>query len=251
MASQSRNLLIDLGNTRLKWGIGDDCGKVQAGEALLNSELNEDNLAALWRKIQTPHRIGIACVGGTTELACGEAVANKLWPAISVTRVQSQAENFGVTNAYSQPEQLGVDRWLGMIAAYHQYRCALCIAGCGTAVTVDLINADGQHLGGLICPGIHLMKESLAQKTENLSMIRRQDFPAGLADFTGAAIHNGVVSAIAGMIGKAVNVQSPYNGYKIVLTGGDAALIAPCLASATVIDVNLVLSGLALMLSKS
>lgn len=249
MAGQIRDLLIDLGNTRLKWGIGDDCGQVQTGAALLNVELNEDNLATLWHEIKTPNQIGIACVGGKSELACVLSVANKLWPGIHINRVQAQAENFGVKNAYTEHEKLGVDRWLSMIAAYHQYPCALCIVGCGTAVTVDLINDEGQHLGGLICPGVRLMKESLAQNTENLGTAKQQSFPVGLANFTGAAIHNGVLMAISGLIEQAVAAQKDH--FKLLLTGGDACLIAPQLTTPGIIDDNLVLKGLALTLSKS
>lgn len=247
MTSQLNNLLIDLGNTRFKWGIGNEYSIV-SGVTVPNVELNQAKLLELWQGIQMPGQIGIACVGGKAQLDCVLMAANKLWPDIEIYLAKAQVENFGVKNAYTQPEKLGVDRWLGMIAAYHQYQTALCVVGCGTAVAVDMINASGQHLGGLICPGVRLMHESLWQKTENLGMVSQDDFPAGLANFTEAAIHNGVLLAISGLIARAMDNQDGH--FKLLLTGGDAPLIAPLLTTPSTINDNLVLSGLALTLSK-
>ena len=88
------------------------------------------------------------------------SVIRKLWPSAQVLLAKPEAFAYGVTNAYAQPEKLGIDRWLGMIACYNLYSSGFCLAGCGTAITVDVVDSTGQHQGGLISPGLLLMKES-------------------------------------------------------------------------------------------
>src|SRR3546814_17254315 len=80
-----------------------------------------------------------------------EAVRSQLVQIPNFAR--SSAGWHGLRNAYREPERLGVDRWLAMIAAWHTHRGAACIANAGTALTVDVIDAQGQHLGGIIAAG--------------------------------------------------------------------------------------------------
>jgi type III pantothenate kinase len=248
MNRRANNLLIDLGNTRLKWAIGNEFS-IEPGEPVLNSNLNSTSLIQLWRDIKTPDQIAIAFVCSQEVLGLVTNVANELWPDIKINMAKSEAENYGITNVYPQPEKLGVDRWLGMIAAYHKCQTDICIVGCGTAVTVDMVNSEGRHLGGLICPGLRLMKESLSQNTKNLPFTEFINYPSGLADCTEAAIHNGVLLAICGLIEQSLINRG--NSFKLILTGGDADFIAAHLSTPSIIDTNLVLNGLALTLSKS
>jgi type III pantothenate kinase len=174
-------------------------------------------------------------------------VAVELWPEISISREKSQASGFGITNAYLEPEKLGVDRWLAMIAGYHTYHKAICIVSCGTAITLDIVDDEGIHQGGLISPGLRLMQESLAKNTENLEL-SETGYSFGLANFTAAAIHNGTLSAACGLIEHTLSNHNQPDSLQLLLTGGDAEIIAEHLSRPFIIDRELVLRGLALTL---
>ncbi len=237
------DLLIDIGNSRLKWAVAEGLD-LTTGEPLVNSSVNAESLRVIWQLLAiNPKRLGIACVGPTQLAQVAAEIARELWPAIDIHYARPRPQALGVINGYLHPEKLGVDRWLSMIAAFQTYQSALCVAGCGTAITIDMINVSGRHLGGLICPGLHLMKNALAVGTENLEPVLDQ-YPFSLAGFTDAAIYNGAVAAVCGAIEHAVRKQN--FPLKVILTGGDSLLIAEQLSIPATVEYNLVLKGLAL-----
>jgi type III pantothenate kinase len=240
------NLLIDMGNTRLKWAIESNVDIV-LGEPIDNAKINRSALIQLWRDIASPNQLAISCVSTSQLFDLVVVTVNELWPRIPVVRVLSKTQGFGVINAYQEPEKLGVDRWLSLIAGYDRYRKALCIVGCGTAITLDRVDASGRHLGGLISPGLRLMKEALALNTENLGL-NEIPYPFGLATFTDAAIYNGVLSAACGFIEHALKSQP--DAPQLLLTGGDAETISAHLSMPAIIDPDLVFRGLSLTLRK-
>jgi type III pantothenate kinase len=238
------NLLVDMGNTRLKWAIMKD-GRLVTGHALVNQQITRHGLVEAWKMPTPPERLAIACVSSTPLLELVLAAAVELWPTIEVIHVKSQAHAFGVYNAYQQPEKLGVDRWLSLVAVRKHYQLPACIVDCGTAITVDLIDSDGKHQGGLISPGLALMKKSLADGTEVLQF-NETNYAFGLANSTEAAIYSGTLSAAAGLIEHVLTKQ--LNPIQLILTGGDAEVIAQKLTIKAIIDIELVLSGLAVVL---
>jgi type III pantothenate kinase len=240
------NLLIDMGNTRLKWATANKLDFIP-GNPIANAEITRNALIQLWQACGTPNQLAISCVSNSQLFDVVISAANDLWPGITINRVQSEATAYGVCNAYQEPEKLGVDRWLSMIVGFQLYPKALCIVDCGTAITLDVIDNSGQHLGGLICPGLRLMKESLAKGTENLHL-GEAAFPFGLATNTDAAIHNGTLSGACGLIELVLKTQPDTT--QLLLTGGDAEAIAAHISRPAIIDPDLVLLGLALMLHK-
>jgi type III pantothenate kinase len=240
------NLLIDMGNTRLKWAVGNYLD-IAPGQAIENVKIDRAAFTQLWRAIPQPTQLAISCVSTSQLSDLVVSVANELWPGIGMVQAKSEAQGFGVTNAYQEPEKLGVDRWLGMIAGYNQYQKTLCIVGCGTAITVDVVDSSGRHLGGLIGSGLRLMKESLAKGTENLSL-NETVYPFGLATNTDAAVYNGTLLAACGLIEFVLKNQPDTT--QLLLTGGDAEVIAPHLSRLAIIDPDLVLRGLALTLQR-
>lgn len=240
------NLLIDIGNTRLKWAIANGLD-IESGIPINNAELNRETLVLNWQGFQAPNRIAIACVGVHRLLELVASIANELWPSISISIAQSEAENFGIRNAYQEPAKLGMDRWLSMIAGYHLYRKALCIVGCGTAITVDCVDSTGQHLGGLICPGLRLMRSALTTGTANLKPVVTEH-PKGLATFTDAAISNGTLAAAGGLVEQVL--KNYPEDFQLLLTGGDADLVAAQIDRKVIIQPDLVLIGLAVMLQR-
>jgi type III pantothenate kinase len=238
------NLLVDMGNTRLKWAILQD-GRLITGHALVNQQITGHELAKTWKMPTPPERLAIACVSATPLLELVLTVAVELWPTIEILQIKPQTHAFGVYNAYQQPEKLGVDRWLALVAVRNHYQLPACIVDCGTAITVDLLDADGKHQGGLISPGLTLMKKSLTEGTEALQF-HESNYDFGPANFTEAAIYSGTLSAAVGLIEHVLKKQS--NAMQLIVTGGDAEVIAAQLETKPIIDTDLVLRGLAVVL---
>ncbi|RIZ66232.1 MAG: type III pantothenate kinase [Methylococcales bacterium] len=240
-------LVIDIGNSRLKWATFHNAN-LQQSHALNNEALNTAKLIELWKHLPTPRKLALACVSAKSLVELVTTVANELWPSIITIQVKSEAYAFGVHNGYIEPEKLGVDRWLALIAVRNYYPKGSCIIDCGTAITIDFIDADGNHQGGMISPGLTLMKKSLAIATD-LLMFNEDNFSTGPANFTEAAIYSGTLNAATGLIKSALSTQD--SSLTVILTGGDADMIAKQLSFNVVIDSNLVLLGLALVASNS
>ncbi len=238
------NLLIDMGNTRIKWAI-DNNGQLIVGQALVNQQLNRQQLIDLWGKLIKPQAIGLSCVSANPLLTLVQSVILELWPENEIIFVKAQSRAFGIVNAYQYPEKLGTDRWLGLVAARQNYAIPACIVDCGTAITVDLLAADGTHQGGFISPGLTLMKRALAQGTDALPF-NQAHYPVAPADFTEAAIYAGTLCSAVGLIAQVLKNQT--KTMQLILTGGDAELIAQQLTLPLVLDADLVLKGLAIVL---
>jgi type III pantothenate kinase len=239
------NLLIDMGNTRLKWAVTTG-GQLMTGQFLVNSQINRDELVRHWKGHYHPRRIAISCVSKHQLLELVLTVAQQLWLDVEIIQVKSQAQAFGVINSYPQPQKLGVDRWLALVAVWQKYHSSACIVDCGTAITVDLINADGHHQGGLISPGLAMMKQALGQGTEalpfnNAEPVGSNPINLSLANDTEAAIDSGTLMAAVGLI---EHVLVNYEIRQLIFTGGDAELISRQLKVKSIVDPDLVLRGL-------
>ena len=162
-------------------------------------------------------------------------------------RVNKQA--CGVTNGYDDWQKLGVDRWLAMLAAYHAKPLACCVVDCGTAVTVDMLNDKGQHLGGYIVPGIDKLQHSLpAQISADLTKQQPVLIP-GIT--TNQAVVNGIYTMLTNFINYHFNnFKINYPQAKLYLTGGNAQLLAASIHKPYCVCQDLVLRGLRLVLSK-
>lgn len=237
------NLLVDIGNSRLKWGI-EQAGSIRLGAAVDYRQADiHGELRSVWRSLAVPRKLAIASVAAPGMAAEIAEWARSLWPALELVVPQAATEAFGVSNAYAQPEKLGIDRWLALLAAHRFYPGFSCIADCGTAITVDVIDADGRHLGGLISPGLLSMKKALAADTAALKFDPQHRMP-GLADTTADAIDSGTLLAAAGLIETVLRRQD--EPCQLILSGGDAEPIAGQLRQAAIIDADLVLKGLSI-----
>lgn len=236
-------ILVDIGNTRLKWA------KIQGSESDYGVPLLHQHkkfkleLQSAWSDLKdTPEMLAISCVGKYELVLQIQEVAQQLWPGIEFFMPSVGKKTLGVKNGYRQPEKLGLDRWLALIAVREKIQVPACIIDCGTAITIDFIDANGQHLGGIICPGLLLMKQSLAESTEQLPFSVRQSV-LGLANHTRGGIYSGTMYAVLGMIEKILSTQDR-RGTKVFLTGGDAETISQELPMEHVVEPYLVLQGL-------
>jgi len=234
---------IDLGNTRIKWRET----TAQSGKSMSRSMPLSHFTAGMELDLTTrPRRIRVASVRGTeaeAELALWCEHLCGLTPEFA----RSTSDAAGVRNGYEQPERLGVDRWLAMLAAYNMTRAGVVVFDVGTAITADGVHGSGQHIGGYICPGMRLMERSLQQNT---SLVRFTETPApnmnpGLN--TGSAVSAGVLAATVGFAQQSWSTLSALSGARIaMLTGGDAGLVAPHLPFPVQLVSDIVLDGLGL-----
>lgn len=246
-------LLFDIGNTRLKWGYWSGSRISKSGN-LTHDQIHESGFSALTTRL--PRKV-------THALACnvaGTAIATKLSGVIGLhcdldlRFARSDKQAYGVTTSYKQPRRLGIDRWVAMIGAWNEFRSALCIVDAGTAMTIDVVDRSGQHLGGQIIPGIRMMGESLRDHTSGIAVESKKsrDPGDGLGIFgknTDDAIANGALTAACGAIERSARrIRSAGMRPKIVLTGGDASRILKQLNSNAIHRPHLVLQGLATML---
>jgi type III pantothenate kinase len=241
-------LLVDIGNTALKWATCEG-GAVQFG-GRASWRMQDAGLVTPqeWETIPTPRRVLVAGVAGAdTDHALAQWCEHHwdLQPEFVVSRRQAG----GVENAYVDPERLGVDRWAALLAVRHALPGAACIVDCGSAITIDVLAADGQHLGGLIVPGLALMVKALEDNTRiRLDGDGEPDIRL-LARDTAGAVSGGALYAAVAFIDRVVSDTTAALGVEParVITGGDAPRLLPLLSGRYHHLPDLVLHGLAVI----
>jgi type III pantothenate kinase len=232
-------LAIDSGNTRIKWGFWDGAAWARIG-ALAHDE--SAGLAQAFAALPQPQRIAMANVAGVGAAGRIETACARF--GLPLILAQPRAAQCGVTNRYD-PAQLGADRWAALIGAWHRQRGACLVVGAGTATTADLLSARGEFLGGIIIPGLALMKRALAENTARLPFADGAyvEEPRNTAD----AIDTGVLHAQAGAIERmyARLVATEGAGPACLISGGAAPRIAERLGMPHRLMDHLVLDGLA------
>ncbi len=235
-------LAIDAGNSRIKWGIADDGGWLRRAWI---ATAEADSLGNEWKDLPAPGRIVIANVAGErVRAALTRALAG--YPCAPLW-VRGRDQQCGVKSGYADPAQLGADRWAGLIAArklYGNTGRACVVVNAGTTMTVDALSAEGVFLGGVIVPGIDLMRASLDTGTAQLRLGQGAFyyFPDNTAD----AIMSGAINALTGAIERMRGYmeETGQGSPLVVLSGGTAALIQPQLNTDVEWVDNLVLEGL-------
>ncbi len=248
-------LVLDVGNTRLKWAQVDESELAEQQAVVHRNVKSELWGAAVFKSTASPSRILASNVAGLTMARTLARMAKRTY-GLPIEFISTTADFQGLHNSYLNPLLLGVDRWLALIGAWTRTRSALCIVDVGTAVKVDAVNAHGQHLGGLIVPGIRMMRAALMSETSNIALAAKQSTPSLteiLANNTLDAISLGTVFALAGMADRAAELVERRIGEKpkLYITGGDADLIASNMHTRGEAVSDLVLQGLAVVASSN
>lgn len=209
---------IDSGNTRLKWRALRDEYVVARGYSL----------EELWSRIElltAVSQVRVASVRAAADTnvlvrLLAERTGSRPMLARSTQRCGS------VVNGYAEPEVLGVDRWLAVVAAYHAYRKAILVVDCGSALTMDVVDGQGLHRGGYILPGRGLMEDRLLSRTGRVRFgidDRSQSIAPGTT--TGACVSSGIGAALVGavLVGYRSAAADLGTAPLVVVTGGDAA----------------------------
>lgn len=242
-------LLLDAGNSRLKWATLRHGHFERGGSFEHGAGMPGELASAAWGELDAPESVLVANVAGEPLRRALNSWVKRHWKLIP-EYLQSTAEAFGIRNAYREPQRLGIDRWLALLAARELYSGPLCVIDCGTALTLDVLAQDDRHLGGLIIPGMRLMQEALTGRAEG---IRQQIQEASheqvtlLGTDTGSAVAGGTLYAEVAVIDRVLNDLRAEVGQSLrcVLTGGDAPRLQPLLAFRTEHQPDLVLLGLA------
>ncbi len=217
-------LLVDLGNSRLKWARADAPGAMEAADWRQTGL--PDLLDRHWSALPRPDAVAAACVAP-------EAVRRQLadWVAarwgVEVFFVSAERGWPGLACGYRQPARLGADRWAAVVAAHHAWPEGSLVVDCGTAITLDAV-APGRHLGGCILPGVAAMRQALAGAT-GLEVDGPVPAPGNWGTDTREAVYLGTAGAVVALVEQALErlqaagVCDP----TLVLTGGQAGFIEP------------------------
>ena len=239
-------LLLDLGNTRLKWALQGTAADWLAHGALDWQENVDDKLGEAWMGLPRPAQVVAASVvDGARERQVAEVTRQVFGCAPDWLRTPARA--CGVRNAYAEPQRLGVDRFLAMVAAHAAHRVPCVLVSAGTALALDALAQDGRHLGGLIAPGVQLMQQSLLDATALVRPQRAGDI-LELADNTADAVTSGCWQAAAALIERFHARAVPRLGgaAMLILDGGDAPQLASLLSMPAQLGQDSVLRGLVL-----
>jgi type III pantothenate kinase len=247
------NLLVDIGNARIKWGLQDGDSWTDGEAQLHKGRAFKDIARPIWKDLVQPERVIVSNVAGREYEKSVQTWIKRRWKVVPEF-LRSQASQCGVTNAYQVPERLGADRWANLIAAHAYYPGPAVIIDCGTAITIDALDAAGKHLGGLIVPGMDLMSAALVGNAAGIELTEpgsqsvsllgssTESAVAGGVLYTAVALVDRVCQDLRAELGKATSM---------LLTGGDAGRLLPLLDTRPRHDANLVLKGLSVFAKES
>jgi type III pantothenate kinase len=244
------DLLLDVGNTRVKWAWLEEFG-LAASSAAAHDTTHRAWQAEIEADGRVPHRLVVSNVAGATvrDVVVDWSLGHfNLQPEMLV----SSAEACGVRNAYAHPAALGVDRWLALLAARSRMAGPVLVVSAGTAFAIDPLDGAGRHRGGCVMPGERLMREALYAQTSGVAAAALLDAAAVEDVFgvnTAGAVQQGARLALASLVDRTASAFEAALGVApaILMSGGGAADVAPLVARRVEIAPHLVLEGLALV----
>jgi len=210
-------LLVDIGNSQIKWlqVHGSEVGTWGSQKSCARS--GDALMASLTSAGVLPQELVISSVADedfNAKLAA--TFSTRGWPTPQFAASQSQ--QFGLTNSYSDPTRMGVDRWLAMLAAWCKTHNALIVVDAGTAVTIDVVGVNGMHMGGYILPGVGLMEAALTRDTQRVRFSDSAERSLLPGQSTAQCVTSGVWLAAHSAVQA---VLSRYPDYPVFITGGD------------------------------
>jgi type III pantothenate kinase len=222
----------------LKWAFAGDGGLQDSGCVLHHGEPAR---ALQQLPVVTVDSVWLAHVTGPAhEASFDQALRTHYGQAPQYAR--SSAQWRGLRNAYREPERLGVDRWLVLMAAWHERQGAACVVDAGTALTADAIDGSGQHQGGFIAGGLETQQRAVLGATRFPVRDAAQAYQVGLGRDTESCVRQGALLACVGAVERAAQLAGA--DARCLLTGGDAEHLQPLLDARWQWRPQLVLEGL-------
>jgi type III pantothenate kinase len=239
-------LLIDVGNTNIKSAVWDGRKLIECVSfSTVGADIEKD-FESYW--LSHASLISKVLVSNVAASQVHDRISRfcKTYFDHEPEFVVSRKVCMGMSTRYQRPDTLGVDRWLASLAAWRMSSGSVCVVDAGTALTVDVVVASGEHIGGLIAPGPAMLKASLVSGTAGIAI----DKFGAVDDFgtnTVEAISLGCRGAIKGVFSE-VQLQLDKLGISEVaswyLTGGAADVVEELIPTQCVLNPRLVLEGL-------
>lgn len=209
---------FDIGNTNHKWRVLDGEAVISRGQFGNHDDGALRSLTSLIANYPI-QQCWVSCVASQHFVVAIARWAREHFNVYAEQAVVSQ-ESSGVRCVYAEPRRLGVDRWLVLLAAFHQYG-ASCVIDAGSATTVDVVDANGQQLGGYIVPGYDLLLRSLFNDTDKVKWLKSEETEDNaLGDNTARAVTAGARLMLAGFVDKALSQLPKDKSFNVVFTGG-------------------------------
>ena len=244
-AKPERFLLLDGGNSQLKWAWVENGTFSEVGRAPYRdlTQLGEEWLQFADEDVKI---VGCAVCGSVKKAMVEEQLTRP------VEWLSSMPQALGIRNHYRRPEEHGSDRWFNALGSRRFTQNACVVVSCGTAITTDALTEDNHYLGGTIMPGFHLMKEAMALKTANLNrpIGKVYPFPTTTPNSIASGMMDAVCGALMMMHGRLKDKTGEGKPVDIIITGGGAARVVQALPESFVHDNqvkivdNLVIHGL-------
>ncbi len=239
--------VIDVGNSRIKWAFAVDGVLTAQGESAHPRRLS-DFASKHWLSEGVPSSVVISNVAKPSLGTRINQWVVRHWQ-LEAKFITSERFACGVTNAYNEPAKLGSDRWAAIVASRCISKSPTVVVDCGTTVTIDVIDRSGKHQGGLILPGLEMMRSSLLSKTDRIKFDDEACAPELLANDTKTAVIGGTLYSAVASIDRITRDLLRELGPATVflITGGDSAQLLPLLTGLYKHRPYLVLEGLLLL----
>lgn len=239
------NLVIDVGNTKFKWGVFNSVDLHQSGD-FLRSQTSEffSFLATLNKSCQF-------CILSGSGALDGELV--KLLESMFNVFFLSDLQKYPFSVYYSTPQSLGLDRLVNAAAAHALYPHKNClIIDAGTCVTYDLLLASKGYMGGAISPGLNMRFQAMHTFTAKLPLVSHEQHSVNDTYIGDSSVASLQIGAVQGMVheidGFIQQYLTDYKDLTIIFTGGDARYLSTRLKSSIFVDLNFQLKGLNILL---
>lgn len=215
-------LLVDIGNHRIKWARQGPAGLSAHGSCEWRKADLEATLDHAWGPATVPTLISAASVAPPRVIGMVQEWITRHW-ACPLHLVGIGEAASAICHGYREPRQLGIDRWLALVAAWEREHRPCCVVDCGTAITLDVITGAGVHAGGVIAPGLHTMHHALSRHAHALDAHPPAE-PVLLGRDTDECIVSGCYHAACGVINELTEQVLELHGpdMALQLTGGDA-----------------------------
>ncbi len=250
-------LAIDIGNTNVVFGVFADDRLLHTFRAAAVRERTADEYGVLLTELLALRGLD----GGKLSAAIVASVVPQLTDVIARAIRQVSARDpmivgpgvkTGMPVLYENPREVGADRIVNAVAAYHRIRSAVVVVDFGTATTFDCVSAKGEYQGGVIVPGVQVSLEGLLQHAAKLSRVEIAEPPRVLGRNTAHALQSGVVHGYASLVDGLIDkLQAELGEFACLATGGLAPLITKHTVRVTDVDPDLTLHGLRLIHEKN
>jgi len=231
------NLILDVGNTRIKTAVFDDSKMIH------NESLNNDSFVSEAKKIIKKYKCTSAIISSVGSV--NKSQIDELRAEINLIELDYNTK-VPFVNKYATPKTLGVDRIALVSSAISKYpNKSVLIIDAGTCITYDFLNNEGNYYGGAISPGLQMRYKALNVFTEKLPLLEASEKFELLGNSTETSIHSGIINGVINEIDGIIKQYRKKNSdLTVVLTGGDVNFLSNRLKNGIFANPNFLLEGL-------